>query len=451
MTSIFATQALLPGGWRNDVRIVCKDGKIAIIDCDVEARQGDEICETVLPGTGNLHSHAFQRGMAGLAEMRGPGEDNFWSWRTVMYRFALTTTPDDVEAVAAKLYCEMLEAGFTRVGEFHYLHHAPDGGLYANVGELAERIAAASTQAGIGLTLLPVFYAHSTFGGAAPIEGQRRFICTLDEFAKLMEASRGVTKPIAGANIGVAPHSLRAVAPAELADVIALAPEGPVHIHAAEQVREVEDCIAHLGARPVEWLLANAPVNSRWCLIHSTHMTEAETQDLARAGAVAGLCPITEANLGDGIFNAPEFIAAGGRFGIGSDSNVLIGLADELRQLEYAQRLKHRLRNVLAEPGGSNGRNLFDRARAGGAQALGVSGGGLAVGEPADIVALRQRDGSDGFRGDRVLDAFIFTRSVTIDRVWVAGRRLVENGRHVAADAIDRRFNSVMRNLGAGI
>lgn len=451
MTSIFARQALLPGGWRNDVRIACHYGNIASIDADAEPRPDDETCQTVLPGTANLHSHAFQRGMAGLAEMRGPGEDNFWSWRTVMYRFALTMTPDDVEAVAAKLYCEMLEAGFTRVGEFHYLHHAPDGRPYANIGEMAERIAAASVLAGIRLTLLPVFYAHSTFGGAAPIDGQRRFICTLDEFARLMEASRAVASRLTGCVLGVAPHSLRAVTPAELADVAGLAPQGPVHIHAAEQVREVEDCLSHLGARPVEWLLANAPVNPRWCLIHATHMTEAETQGLARAGAVAGLCPITEANLGDGIFNAPEFLSAGGRFGIGSDSNVLIGLADELRQLEYAQRLKHRLRNVLAQPGGSNGRSLFDQTLTGGAQALGVSGGGLAVGEPADLVALRQRDGSDGYRGDRMLDAFIFTRSVEVDRVWVAGRRLVENGRHMDADAIDRRFAAAMRNLAAGM
>ncbi|HSO46378.1 MAG TPA: formimidoylglutamate deiminase, partial [Rhizobiaceae bacterium] len=277
MTSIFARQALLPGGWRSDVRIDCHDGKVASIDGDAKLRPGDDICETVLPGTANLHSHAFQRGMAGLAEMRGPGEDNFWSWRTVMYRFALTMTPDDVEAVAAKLYCEMLEAGFTRVGEFHYLHHGPDGRPYANIGEMAERIAAASVETGIKLTLLPVFYAHSTFGGAAPIEGQRRFICTLDEFAELMQASRAVTGRVSGSVLGVAPHSLRAVTPAELAEVTDLAPQGPVHIHAAEQVREVEDCLAHLGKRPVEWLLANAPVNSRWCLIHATHMTEAET------------------------------------------------------------------------------------------------------------------------------------------------------------------------------
>ncbi len=449
MTSLFARQALLPEGWRNNVRIECSDATIAGVVADSTPRPDDEIHAVLVPGMPNLHSHAFQRGMAGLAEMRGPGEDNFWSWRTVMYRFALSMTPDDVEAVAAQLYCEMLEAGFTRVGEFHYLHHAQDGAPYENVAEMADRIAAASASAGIGLTLLPVFYAHSSFGGATPVEGQRRFITGLDEFARLMDESRRIVAALPGANVGVAPHSLRAVTPEELSVVTALADGGPVHIHAAEQVREVEDCIAHLSARPVEWLLANGPVDANWCLIHATHMTEAETVGLARSGAVAGLCPVTEANLGDGIFNGPQFMAEGGRFGIGSDSNVLIGVADELRQLEYAQRLKHRLRNVMAQPAGSNGRNLFAMALAGGARALGVAAPAIAAGAPADLVSLRQADVE--WAGDRILDGWIFAGSVGVDCVWVGGRKRVEGGRHVQAGPVARRFAAALERLTQGL
>ncbi len=448
MTSIFARHALLPTGWHANVRMVCSGGIIASIETDAASRPGDEHHGTLVPGMANLHSHAFQRAMAGLAEARGPGEDSFWSWRDTMYRFALTMTPDDVEAVAAQLYCEMLEQGFTRVGEFHYLHHAPDGSPYANIAEMAGRIAAAAGASGIGLTLLPVFYAHSGFGGAAPLEGQRRFINDVERYGRLLEASRAAVKPLGTAIVGVAPHSLRAVTPQELPQIVALAGGGPVHIHIAEQVLEVEDCIAANNARPVEWLLANAPVNGAWCLVHATHMSAAETLGMARSGAVAGLCPVTEANLGDGTFNAPQFIEAGGRFGIGSDSNVLVGLPDELRQLEYSQRLHHRLRNVLAAPGASTGRNLFERAARGGANALGVSAAGLTPGGPADFVSLECRHG-DAYDGDRILDAWIFTRSVAVDCVWVAGRKCVVQGRHVEADAVRRRFAATLQKLVA--
>ncbi|TIX55909.1 MAG: formimidoylglutamate deiminase, partial [Mesorhizobium sp.] len=289
----------------------------------------------------------------------------------VMYRFALSMTPDQVEAVAAQLYVEMLEAGFSRVGEFHYLHHDRDGKPYGNIAEMAERIAAAAAETGIGLTLLPVFYAHSSFGGAAPNEGQRRFINDVQRFGRLLEKGRESVRSLDQAVVGVAPHSLRAATPEELDAVTAMAPDGPIHIHIAEQIKEVEDCIAWSGARPVQFLLDHAKVDRRWCLIHATHMTEAETVRMARSGAIAGLCPITEANLGDGTFAAPLFVEHGGRFGVGSDSNVLIGLPDELRQLEYSQRLTHRARNVLAVAGGSAGRALFDAALDGGSAALG--------------------------------------------------------------------------------
>ncbi|WP_348527258.1 formimidoylglutamate deiminase, partial [Mesorhizobium sp.] len=388
MTAIFAERALLPGGWQGNVRIAFEGGRISTVEIGAVARAGEERHAIVLPGMPNLHSHAFQRGMAGLAELRGPSADSFWSWREVMYRFALSMTPDQVEAVAAQLYVEMLEAGFSRVGEFHYLHHDRDGQPYANVAEMAERIAAAAGKSGIGLTLLPVFYAHSAFGGAAPNEGQRRFINDVERFGRLLEKAREAVRPLEQAVVGVAPHSLRAATPDELNSVAAMSPNSPIHIHVAEQVKEVEDCVAWSGKRPVEFLLANAKVDARWCLIHATHMTEAETIAMARTGSIAGLCPITEANLGDGTFAAPLFVEHGGRFGVGSDSNVLIGLPDELMQLEYSQRLAHRARNVLARPGGSNGRALFDAALDGGSQALGAGPSQIAAGGAADLVSL---------------------------------------------------------------
>ena len=447
--SLWFQSALLPHGWARDVRVTFAHNSIASVEPVAEPRAGDERHGLALPGLPNLHSHAFQRGMAGLAERRGPLGDNFWSWREAMYRFLDQIDPDDCQAIAGQLYMEMLEAGFTRVGEFHYLHHDRDGAAYGNIGEMAERIAAAAGETGIGLTLLPVFYAHSGFG-AAPVHGQRRFITTIDQFSQLMQASRQAIAKLDGAVIGVAPHSLRAATLPEIAAVIALADHEPIHIHAAEQTLEVEDCLAHHGRRPVELLLDEAGVDSRWCLIHATHMTEAETRRLAASGAVAGLCPVTEANLGDGVFPAPAYISAGGRFGIGSDSNILIDAAQELRQLEYAQRLTHRERNVLAlAEGRSTGRVLFDAALAGGSQAIGVSGSGLAAGAPADLISLNTAAPAFiGRHGDDMLDAWIFaSRNNAVDCVWRHGEKLVSGGRHHARDAIEPRFKAVMRKL----
>jgi formimidoylglutamate deiminase len=438
--SIFAKRALGPDGWLDNVRITLEAGLFASIEAGQAAIAGEESHDVILPGMGNLHSHAFQRAMAGLAEMRGPGDDSFWSWRNVMYRFALSMTPDQVEAVAAKLYVEMLEAGFTRVGEFHYLHHDKDGGHYADIGEMAGRIAAAAGETGIGLTLLPVFYAHAGFGGLPSAEGQRRF-------GGLLESCRRSTQALDGAVVGVAPHSLRAVTPEELKVVSALLPEAPVHIHVAEQVLEVEDCIRWSGARPVEWLLANAGIDRRWCLIHATHMTDGEARGFGQSGAVAGLCPITEANLGDGTFAVLPFMDAGGAWGVGSDSNVLIGLSDELRQLEYSERLAHRARNVVARPNASTGRRLFDAAIAGGGRALGVSGG-LVAGQPADFISIRQRDVD--FTDDRLLDRWIFAHGADIDCVWVRGVKRVSEGRHSESARVGRRFQRVMAELVEG-
>ena len=448
MTGLHAKQALLPGGWAEDVRVTVAAGRIAAVEAGVAAVAGDERHAILLPAMPNLHSHAFQRAMAGLAEMRGPGDDSFWSWREVMYRFALKMTPDEVEAVAAQLYVEMLEAGFCRVGEFHYLHHAPDGRPYDDPAEMAGRIAAAAAATGIGLTLLPVFYAHSGFGGQAPSDGQRRFICDLDLFARLLEGARKVAGALEGSVVGVAPHSLRAVTPEELAAIVPLADGGPVHIHAAEQMREVEDCVTWSGRRPIEWLLDNQSPDQRWCVIHATHMTQAETQALARSGAVAGLCPVTEANLGDGIFPGRAFLDGGGAFGIGSDSNVLIGIPDELRQLEYSQRLHHRARNVLAPAGGSNARALYDHARHGGAQALGAGRSEIAVGASADLLSLSPDHPTlAGKSGDALLDAWIFAGGAAIDCVWARGGKQVDRGRHRLRDATASRYRDVIAAL----
>lgn len=448
-TTLFFAQALLPEGWADDVRLTLDRGVIAGIETEVVAAPTDERHGVALPGMPNLHSHAFQRGMAGLAERRSASADSFWTWREVMYRFLERMEPDDVEAVAAQLQVEMLEAGFTRVGEFHYLHHGIDGTPYAAPAEMAARIAAAAATSGIGLTLLPVFYAHGGFGGQAPNPGQRRFLSTPDSFVRLMEASRAAVAGLPDAVVGIAPHSLRAVTEAELAAILPLAGDGPIHIHVAEQVAEVEACVGWSGRRPVEWLLEQAPVDARWCLIHATHMTDEEATAMARRGAVAGLCPITEANLGDGTFNALPFLAAGGAYGVGSDSNVLIDLGGELRQLEYSQRLHHRARNVLAtaaQP--ATGRALFEAAVSGGARALGVAAG-LCPGAAADIVTLDDAHPAlVGRSGDALLDSMVFAGgSSTIHSVWRAGRLVVRGGRHVARDAVRARFARVMCRL----
>jgi formiminoglutamate deiminase len=449
MHAVHARDALTPQGWRSDARLILEAGVIRAIETGVPPQPGDERCGLVVPGMPNLHSHAFQRGMAGLAETRGPTADNFWTWREAMYRFALTMSPDDVEAVAAMLYVEMLEAGFTRVGEFHYLHHDRNGWPYSSIGEMASRIAAAAGDSGIRLTLLACFYAHATFGGAPPRPEQRRFICDLGSFARLLEESRASVATLPGACVGVAPHSLRAVTMEELAALTIMAGDGPIHIHVAEQEKEVEDCLAWSSARPVEHLLAQAPVDRRWCLIHATHMTKTETVRLASTGAVAGLCPITEANLGDGTFNAPLFRTQGGRFGIGSDSNVLIGVADELRQLEYAQRLAHRERNVLGDARISTGRALFEAGLAGGGAAL-ASPARLEAGAPADFVSLARNHALvQPLKPDGVLDTWIFVERSLVESVWVAGEKLVENGRHRQHDAIETRFRAAMNSLRA--
>jgi formimidoylglutamate deiminase len=447
MTNLWFESALLPSGWAQSIRVEIAGGLIAKVETETPPQPGDERHGAALPGLTNVHSHGFQRGMAGLAEYRGASEDDFWSWREVMYRFLDHLTPDDVEAINALAYVEMLESGFTHVGEFHYLHNDAGGARYANPAEMAERVTAAADATGIGLTLLPVFYAHSDFGGAPPKHGQRRFLSDVDGFATLLEASKKAL-PV-DAILGVAPHSLRAVTADELELLRQLHPRGPIHIHAAEQVKEVEASLAFFGKPSVEWLLDNAEVDARWCLIHATHITRAEAAALAKSGAVAGLCPVTEANLGDGIFPASHYLSAGGRIGIGTDSNILIGAADELRALEYSQRLQHQARNILAtDQQPAVGRRLYSAALAGGAQALGITSG-IGVGISADIITLNRDHPSLYARcRDQLLDSWIFaSQDNYIDAVWRHGRQLVSQGRHIAAEQVRMRYKQMLKRI----
>ena len=450
MTSLWFRTALIDSGWADGVRFGIRNGVIERIEAGTRAEADDERHEIGVAGVPNLHSHAFQRAMAGLTETKGPQADSFWTWRDVMYRFVERLDPEDIEAIAALAYIEMLEAGFTRVGEFHYLHNDHDGRAYGDPGELAQRIAAAAQTSGIGLTLLPVLYAHSNFGGRPPNPGQRRFVKDIDGFARLLEASRRAVASLEGAVVGVAPHSLRAVTAEELHQAVELSQGGPIHIHIAEQTREVDECVAWSGRRPVEWLLEQVKVDSRWCLVHATHMTETETRGVAGSGAVAGLCPITEANLGDGVFPAPAFLECGGGYGIGSDSNVLIDAAAELRSLEYSQRLTLRGRNLLASAQtASTGRRLYEASNHGGAQALAGGGGRLSAGEPADLVSLNaSHPALLARRGDAILDSWIFAaRDPIVDCVWRRGRKLVSGGRHGARAGIEGRYRRSLTRL----
>ena len=447
---IFAKLAFLENGWAENVRLVVEQGIITTITTRAEPAAGDIRVDTLLPALANLHSHSFQRAMAGMTEFRAHGRDSFWTWRDLMYRFVNRITPEQLEAIAAMVFVEMQEAGYASVGEFHYVHHQKGGTAYADVAELSNRIFAAASVTGIGLTHLPVLY---TYGGAGQLplaEGQLRFGNDVDQFLALVEAARrGLSHLPADARMGVAPHSLRATSPADLARLLSAHKGGPIHIHAAEQPKEVKDIEGWLGARPIEWLLGNAQVNQNWCLIHATHMTEDETRRLAKSGAVAGLCPITEANLGDGPFNGPLYLANAGAFGIGSDSNVNISLTEELRTLEYSQRLRDLARNVLVKDEGSVGQTLYLAAAHGGARALGRDSGSIATGRLADLVAIDSTvPALCALERHQILDGLVFAaKDSVVTDVWAAGRHNVQGGRHIARDKITADYRRAVTAL----
>lgn len=455
MAAYFAESALLPSGWAKNLRFdINPDGSLGAVTAGAEAGHAERLSGPVIPGMPNLHSHAFQRAMAGLTERAGPGDDSFWTWRRVMYGFVGRLSPDHVETIAAQLYVEMLKAGYTAVGEFHYLHHGPDGSPYDDPGEMSHRVIAAAKAAGIGITHLPVLYAHGGFGGAKASPGQRRFLLGPENFMALVDGLAARYRHDPEVRIGIAQHSLRAVTPELLSQTVAAldARDGaaPIHIHIAEQQLEVDGCLAWSGARPVEWLLDHAAVSRRWCLVHATHMTGEETLALARTGAVAGLCPTTEANLGDGLFPLFAYLAAGGALGVGSDSHISVSPIEELRWLEYGQRLAGERRNITpVGEGGSIGAELWRAALAGGATALGRPIGALEAGARADLVVL---DGDHpllcGRRGDVLLDSLVFSGNDNLVRdVMVGGRWVVRESRHADEDAIAARYRACVAAL----
>ncbi len=451
---MIADTVLLPSGWKQDLEIqIDSSGSISRIGPVTEVQGAERVPGVLVPGVPNLHSHAFQRGAAGLAEFGGKSEDSFWTWRAIMYEFVSRLLPDDVEAIASQLYLEMLESGYTSVGEFHYLHNDRDGRAYSERDLLAQRVHSAAQRAGIGMTLLPVLYHQGGFGGQALEPRQKRFRLQPDEYLKLTERlEKSIAQDPNGA-LGFAPHSLRAVSPEALDQVSAAAGVRPLHIHVAEQPQEVTQCLRWSGQRPVEYLLEHHSVDRDWCLVHATHANSEELRGIAGRGAVVGLCPSTEANLGDGLFDAAEFLECGGRFGVGSDSHVSVSPVEELRWLEYGQRLVHGRRNVLGGPNRSTGRRLLEMALAGGSQALGRPIGRIAEGFRADLVVLdREHPSLLGRTMDGVLDSWIFSgNSNPVRDVMVGGEWVVREGRHPGRDPIRKAFATKMMRLSSAL
>jgi formimidoylglutamate deiminase len=442
--------ALTSSGWQKDVGIsVDQHGMIENVETGVKG--GTPIKGIAIPAVPNVHSHAHQRLMVGLAERAGPGADSFWTWREAMYGFALKLSPEDLEAVAAQAYVEMVKSGFSCVGEFQYLHHQPDGSAYEEPAEMSLRCISAAEQASIAITMLPTLYNYSGFGGQPATAGQRRFVNDADRFLGIY----GTLKSVCGTNplrrLGISPHSSRAVTPELLKTVLnGIDRHARVHIHVAEQTKEVNDCLAWCGKRPVEFLLDQFDLSNRWCAIHATHMTESETLKLAKSGAIAGVCPTTEANLGDGIFPAENFMKQGGAIAIGSDSQITISPAEDLRMLEYSQRLRDRTRNALASgAGASTGRTLFDAVLKGGATCLDNPTGAIAVGKRCDIAVLDSEHSSViGREGDAVLDTWIFSAgNAAVKDVIVSGSHVVKDRLHVDEDRIQRKFTETVRRL----
>lgn len=447
--AVFAPIVLLPDGWAEQVLIEVDDlGTVTGIQKGASPAPGVDRCQgPVVAGMPNLHSHAFQRAMAGLAEVALNPEDSFWTWRDLMYRLVGRLSPEQVEDIARYLYIDMLKAGYTAVAEFHYLHHGLDGKPYADPAEMSRRVLSAAEGVGIGITLLPVLYAHGGFGGKAPSDGQRRFINSTEQYLKLQESlAKDCAQP--GRRLGFCFHSLRAVTLDEIQAVMGSSRDGrPVHVHIAEQQKEVDDCLAWSRRRPIQWLYDNVAVDDRWCLIHATHAEPDEVTSMAKSKAVAGLCPTTEANLGDGLFPAVEFLAEGGILGIGSDSHVSLSVVEELRWLEYGQRLKHERRNRLYGDNKHVAGYLYRAALQGGAQALGQKMGAIAVGNRADLVVL---DGQHPLlahvTGDDILGRWLFAGlNRMVKDVMVGGEWVVQDGRHADEIEAGRAFAAAVK------
>ena len=451
MATVFADKALLADGWRDNVRVTLDAGRVVTVETGAARMPAEDAVGRLLPGVPNAHSHAFQRAFAGRSERRGPcGTDNFWSWREQMYRLAGRVDPRALAAIARQVYTEMVVSGYTSVAEFHYLYRDPADP--ATVDAMLVALAEAADASGIRLTYVPVLYERGGFDGQPLNAGQARFALAFDAYeAHVDRAARILASPH---SLAVGAHSLRAVTPESLGRVAALARAWgvPMHIHVAEQRREVEDCVETTGARPVQWLLDHADVDASWCLVHATHLDEAEIAGLAATGAVACLCPSTEGNLGDGLFPLGAWLSAGGRISIGSDSHVNIDPREELRWLEYGQRLCYEQRNVGASDGIGTGARLYGAAIAGGALSVGQPVAGIAAGGPADFIAL---DGGSsalvGHSDETMLDALVFCGQPTpVDRVMVAGVWRVVNGAHERGNEARRQFAATLARLYDG-
>ncbi len=452
MRRIYCKKLLQGNLWRDDVVLsLTQQGLIRQVEKG-SAQDADEcIYGTTVPGMPNVHSHAFQRVLVGGTGLRGNDQSSFWSWRDAMYRCANRISPEQYSVIASWVFIQMLKAGFTSCAEFHYIHHQPDGKPYTNPAEMSEQLMAASALGGIALTLLPVFYHTADFGKVGADPAQRRFANTAQQYLQILDACQAVMSDQTLLRLGLAPHSLRAVPGQLLGEVLRAWPDKqcPVHIHIAEQRAEIEGCIASLGARPLEWLLRHFSVDQHWCLVHATHLSESELQEAAASQAVAGLCPTTEADLGDGVFETAAWLKAGGQFAIGSDSNVRISVAEELRLLEYNARLGSGQRNVLTAAGQTCGRFLYQRAAKGGGSALGQAVGSIDVGYRADLLELdTQHELLLAREPDSVLDSWIFGGDKTmINSVWVAGRRVIDRGHHMLEEKQRKLFANVMAEL----
>ena len=449
---LFFPEMFSGSDWLNDVLMdIDKNGRILSLTTKSQSSDADQVFHGIcLPGMPNLHSHAFQRAMAGLSEISGSRVSNFWTWQKVMYEFLAKLSPEDVEAIASQLYMEMLKGGFTSVAEFHYLHNDKNGNQYDIPSEMSDRIFAAANATGIALTHLPVLYAYGGFGALKPHEGQKRFLKTVSQFHRLLETLNDRYGSNKLRKIGMALHSLRAVSPSMIKDAITLMPKEPIHIHIAEQTKEVDQCIDWSGQRPIEWLLENTIVNERWCLIHATHMTNIEINALANTRATVGLCPTTEANLGDGLFSLEKFMLQQGKIGIGSDSNTSVDVAEELRLLEYGQRLSQKRRNIGAiREGVSTGDALFKVSLEGGSQALDQPIFILTPGYRADFIVLdKKHPVLFGRTGNTIIDSWVFTgvRELISD-VFVAGKHLIRDHHHIHQEYIESRYRETIKSL----